>query len=45
MYGYETWSLILWEKRRLRTFENGMLRRIFGLKRDKVKRRVKITTY
>jgi len=34
MYGYETWSLILREERRLIMFENRVLRRIFGPKRD-----------
>jgi hypothetical protein len=33
-YGYETWSLTLREKHRLRVFENRVLRRIFGPKRD-----------
>jgi len=32
--GCETWSLILREERRLRMFENKMLRRILGSKRD-----------
>jgi hypothetical protein len=32
----ETWSLILREVRRLRAFENSLLRRIFGPKRDDV---------
>ena len=32
MYGCETWSLTLREERRLRVFENGALRRIFGPK-------------
>jgi hypothetical protein len=32
----ETWSLILREERRPRVFENRVLRRIFGPKRDKV---------
>jgi hypothetical protein len=36
LYGCETWSLILREKRRLRVFENRVLRRIFGAKRDEV---------
>ena len=36
LYGYETWSLTLREERRLRVFENRVLRRIFGPKRDKV---------
>ena len=29
LYGCETWSLVLREERRLRVFENRMLRRIF----------------
>jgi hypothetical protein len=33
---YETWSLTLTEKYRLRVFENRVLRKIFGPKRDKV---------
>jgi hypothetical protein len=33
-YGCETWSLTLREEHRLRVFENRVLRRIFGLKRD-----------
>jgi len=36
LYGCETWSLTLREERRLRVFENIMLRRIFGSKRDEV---------
>jgi hypothetical protein len=32
--GCETWSLTLRVERRLRVFENSVLRRIFGLKRD-----------
>jgi len=36
MYGCETWSLTLNEERKLRAFENMMLRRIFGPKRDEV---------
>jgi hypothetical protein len=36
LYGCETWSLTLREKRRLRVFENRMLRKIFGPKRDEV---------
>jgi hypothetical protein len=35
-YGCETWSLTLREERRLRVFENTVLRRIFGSKRDEV---------
>ena len=37
LYGCETWSLTLWEERKLRVFENRVLRRIFGPKRDEVK--------
>ena len=36
LYECETWSLILREERRLRVFENGVLGRIFGPKRDEV---------
>jgi hypothetical protein len=36
LYGYETWYLKLKEKHRLRVFENRVLRRIFGSKRDDV---------
>ena len=36
LYGCETWSLTMREERRLRIFENRMLRRIFGPKRDEV---------
>jgi len=36
LYGCETWSLTLREERRLRLFENRVLRRIFGPKRDEV---------
>ena len=35
-YGCGTWSLTLREERNLRVFENRMLRRIFGPKRDDV---------
>ncbi|PNF43171.1 hypothetical protein B7P43_G15655 [Cryptotermes secundus] len=35
-YGFETWSLTLREEHRLRVFENRLLRRIFGSKRDEV---------
>jgi hypothetical protein len=34
VYGCETWSLTLREERRLRVFENRVLMRIFGAKRD-----------
>jgi hypothetical protein len=36
LYGCETWSLTLREVRRLREFENRLLRRIFRPKRDEV---------
>ena len=36
LYGCETWSLTLREERKLRVFENKMLRRIFGPRRDEV---------
>jgi len=36
LYGCETWSLTLSEERRLRVFENRVLRRIFGPKGDEV---------
>jgi hypothetical protein len=36
LYGCETWSLALKEGRRLRVFENRVLRRIFGPKWDEV---------
>ena len=35
-YGCETWSLTLREKCRLKVFENRVLRRIFGPKREEV---------
>ena len=36
LYGCETWSLGMGEKHRLRVFENRVLRRTFGPKRDDV---------
>jgi hypothetical protein len=36
LYEFETWSLTLREELRLRAFENRVLRRIFGPKRDEV---------
>jgi hypothetical protein len=36
LYGCESWSLTLREEHRLRVFENRVLRRIFGPKRDEV---------
>jgi hypothetical protein len=38
LYGCETLSLTLREEHRLRVFENRVLRRIFGPKRDEVTR-------
>jgi len=37
VYGCETWSLTLREERKLRVFENMVLRRIFGPRRDEVR--------
>jgi hypothetical protein len=36
LYGCETWSLTLREERRLRVFENRVLRRVCGPKKDEV---------
>jgi len=36
LYGCEPWSLTVKEERRLQVFENRVLRRIFGPKRDEV---------
>jgi len=38
LYGCETWSLTLREERKLRVFENMVLRKIFGPRRDEVTR-------
>jgi hypothetical protein len=38
VFGCETWSVTLREEHRLRVFENRVLRRIFGPKRDEVTR-------
>ena len=38
LYGCETWLLTLREECRLRVFENRVLRRVFGPKRDEVTR-------
>jgi hypothetical protein len=35
-YGYQTWSLTLREKRRMRVFEKNMLMRTFGPTRDEL---------
>jgi len=34
LYGFETWSLRFREERRLKVFENRVLRKIFGPKMD-----------
>jgi hypothetical protein len=36
LYGCKTWSLTLREEHRLRVFENRVLKRMFGPKRDEV---------
>jgi len=36
LYGCETWSLTVREENRLRVFENVVLRRIFGTKKEEV---------
>jgi hypothetical protein len=36
LYGCETWSLTLKEEHRLKVFDNRVLMRIFGPKRDEV---------
>ena len=36
LYGRETWSPTMREERRLRVFENRVLKRIFGSKRDEI---------
>ncbi|KAJ4434049.1 hypothetical protein ANN_16368 [Periplaneta americana] len=36
LYGCETWTLTLREEQRLRVFENKILRKIFGAKKDEV---------
>jgi len=38
LYGCETWSFTLREELSLRVFENRVLRRVFGSKRDEVTR-------
>ena len=43
LYGCETWSQTLGNERRLRVFENRVLRRVFGPKRDEVTGIEKIT--
>jgi hypothetical protein len=36
LYGYDTWPLMLKEGNGLRGFDNRVLRRIFGPKKEKV---------
>jgi hypothetical protein len=36
LYGCETWSLTMREERRVKVFENRVLRGIFGPKRDEI---------
>ena len=36
LYGCETWSLTFRDEHRLRVFENTVLRKIFGAKKDKI---------
>ena len=36
LYGCEAWSLTLREEKKLRVFENMVLRRIFGSRKDEV---------
>jgi len=42
LYGCETWSLTLKEERRLRVFEDGVLRRMFEPRRDEVTRECRV---
>jgi hypothetical protein len=37
LYGCETWSFMLREEYRQRVFEKGVLRRMYGPKRDEVR--------
>ena len=37
LYGCETWSVTLREERKLRVFEDSVLRRIFCLRREEVR--------
>jgi len=36
LYEFETWSVTLKDEHKLKMFENGVLRRIFGHRRDEV---------
>ena len=44
LYGCETWSFTLSEERRLRVFENKVMRRIFGPKMGRGNRGMETTT-
>ena len=44
LYGCETWWLTLREEHRMRVFQNRVLRRIFGAKKDEVTRGIEKTT-
>ncbi|KAJ4444628.1 hypothetical protein ANN_06424 [Periplaneta americana] len=44
LYECETWTLTLREEHRLRVFENKVLRKIFGAKRDEVTREMEKVT-
>ena len=43
LYGCETWLLTLREEHRLKVFENRLMRKVFGPKRDEVTGMEKIT--
>jgi hypothetical protein len=45
LYGCETWSLALREEHRLRVFENRVVRKIFGPKRDENGRMEKVAQW
>jgi len=38
LFGFESWSVRFSEERTMRVYENKVLRRIFGVKGDEVKR-------
>ena len=41
LYGCESWSLTLREENRPRVFENGVLRKVFGLQRKEITEELK----
>jgi glutamine amidotransferase PdxT len=43
LYGCENWSLTLREERRLRVFENRVLRNIYGPQRDEVRKNTSVS--